>query len=395
MPKGLSVLAQEGKRRFKREVLNYLQSGSTSVPGVNQSSMVRAALGGVGGIAAGALAGAVAQRLMRGGKVKAAARQSRSVGTASMTGVSAPSATSFSTRRIGLSDIKAHTISWVAGSIYVGQTSTLGQDYGIYFRCSGSNSVVVPIAADAQAVGCVPVSPGDAQVGSTFGQQLLSMYARKVVKRAKLLLQPLMPSTSLDMMVAVAGARGAYSIGSPSAGAVGPNALTNIMTMKGVKSAASWQPLELDLTPFIAGGSGARQDEFDTQMGFNSNTVMGAGSVYGRNVIPCTFAVGGNCNDSSLLNKATHLAIIELNIDLIDFVGSGGTQYVALPAPPLLTGGGCKVEVESDGKDEKDPPKSVSSGTAVVPYVVSAVPTSSILLKQGYFDKAGKKPGAS
>jgi len=263
--------------------------------------------------------------------------------------------------KVGLSDLQAHHVCWQAGTVFIGKTSTLGTDGAVYMR-TRTDTIIVPNAAGLgsglnQNVGACPVGMGDAVVGSSYGAQLEQLYARRRVRKVLVHFWPVTSSTSNDMTLFVAPGRGPYSIGISSAGSPATaNPVTDIVSMDGVRTFRVWESCTLDLTPYIAGGSGAAQNEFDNQVGAdgqNSALSQGPSDWVGR--VPCSFLVAGQ-NNNMPTNTSTHLIFVEAWFDFLDFVGA---SMVGFPQcfPPGFT---------HLGKERKDPPPPPGSGASSV-----------------------------
>jgi len=77
--------------------------------------------------------------------------------------------------------------------------------------------------------------------------------------------------------------------------------------------------MTLDLTPFIAGGSGANQNEFNVQA---SNVGLWGTSADFELNSPAGFAVGGSVATPSLYGTDLHMVVIEEVVDMLDFTGA-------------------------------------------------------------------------
>jgi hypothetical protein len=221
-----------------------------------------------------------------------------------------------------MSDIKGHTISWLVGYIFVGN-GTNGVTNNIYLMDQTGTYFVV-----ANGVGNnVPVAPGDANVGAAYLADVIKHFARMRIHRSRLIAEPLQPATSNSMVVIIAPQKGASNVGGlvAIAGTTAGLTYTNVISMTGVKQAAAWEKLEIDMTPFIGGGSGAGQNEFDINPGNNAGTANGDAESLLRGVIPTTFAVSGANATGSLENTRTHAVFIEMVVDLIDYVGGNSS----------------------------------------------------------------------
>jgi hypothetical protein len=242
--------------------------------------------------------------------------------------------------RVGMSDIRSHRMSWIAGFIFVGNGTNGATNAVLYqtpnstFICRGRNGTVS---------GGVPILSSDTNFGATYITDVEKHFARKIIKRMWLHIQSLNPSTAKSMMAVVGVSRGGglaeNSQFDPLATADGANSLTNVTSMKDSITVASWETKSIEITEFIAGGSGAKQNEFDINAYDSSaGTVLQSGAQIAVDLdgIACAcFAVAGNCSDSTLQNTATHQITIEQEVDLIDYVG-GMASISPIPEPKPL-----------------------------------------------------------
>lgn len=226
---------------------------------------------------------------------------------------------------VGLRDLMAHKMSWIAGYVYVGN-GTNGANDDVYFRCAGNTSKIV---VNTSGAGSVPVLSSDTRVGATYVRDVAKHYARKVVKSCRLRLVSLNPATTNAMMVAVAPIRGVGQSGSTILSWAATTAgltLADTVGMTGVKSCASYESLSVDLTPFVAGGSGPKQNEFNiNQDGEFTDSTWGDAAMDLNGICPVSFCVAGTSATSGLRGTNTHLVIIDQVVDLLDFV-AGNTQ---------------------------------------------------------------------
>jgi len=232
-----------------------------------------------------------------------------------------PAGVSVSTRGIGMSDLINHRVSYLTGYIYVGN-GTLGATDSVYF--------IEPTGTYTVCGGPIAVVPSDPTVGASYVTDVDKHFSRKVVKRTFLRLEPLYPSTANSMSVIVGPLRGpaGSALSLFKSDTTAANAYTNVLSLSGSVQAASWEDLIIDLTPYIAGGSGAKQNEFAVAI---QGPIADSFGVAGFNPInvPCCFAVSGHNSTSALRGTQTHAVIIEQVYDLVDFVG-GFTTAVSL-----------------------------------------------------------------
>lgn len=227
-------------------------------------------------------------------------------------------------RRIGMKDLVAHEISYLAGYVYVGN-GTLGAADGVYYQNVSKTEIAVPQGGNGSFH--VPVLPTSAKVGSSYVADVEKHFARKVVRSAKAELISLQPATSNSMVAQIAPVRGAgdsdgvnFATGTDAA-----QTLANALGMDGSRSCTSWESAVCDLTPYIAGGSGARQNEFNTDWADN------AASEWKdlNGVAPCCLSIAGQNNTTALRGTQTHMIVIRLVLDYLDFIAG---SPVGLPS---------------------------------------------------------------
>jgi hypothetical protein len=142
----------------------------------------------------------------------------------------------------------------------------------------------------------------------------------------------LQPSTSNNMMAIVAPSRGGGGVTASSSYAlatasVTANTVANVASMKGAFTVDSWESKCVEVTDFIAGGSGPQQNEFDLQNANNAVNAIytsgagGASGQIGLGLYPCCIAVAGNSTTSGLEGTNVHQITVEAEVDLLDFVG--------------------------------------------------------------------------
>jgi len=237
--------------------------------------------------------------------------------------------------RIGMSDIRSHRISWTAGYIFVGN-GTNGATNAVIYQTATSTYIAAPNSSTNS--GFVPILAADSQFGSSYVTDVEKHYARKIIRRMWMHIISLQPSTSNNMMAVVAPLRGGAGLEAarfdPLATANAANSVTNVTSMKGAFSVDSWESKSVEITDFIAGGSGPRQNEFDISsktQGAVAGSVMQAGAIVnldGDGFCPACFAVAGNNTTAGLQNTQTHQIVIEQEVDLIDYIGG-----MAIPLP--------------------------------------------------------------
>jgi len=220
--------------------------------------------------------------------------------------------------RSGLPDFSTVQIEYLAGFVYVGN-GTLGATDSVYFM-DATSTFTLP--------GHIPILSADSIVGQTYVADIEKHFARKVYKTIELHLISLQPATSNNMMVVIAPIRGQGSSDITTAITNTGASLTlgNVVGMSDVKSAASYESIQLNMSPYIAGGSGSRQNEFDIQNNnANANFISNNGLT---GIVPCCFALSGQNLTAALRGSKTHMVVIRQVVDWVDFIGG-----VSLNAP--------------------------------------------------------------
>jgi len=302
-----------------------------------------------------------------------------------------------------MSDVRGHTVSWLAGYAYVGN-NTLGANDSVYFVDPTGTDIVVAWSGESTN-GNVPVAMADSLVGATYASDVEKHYARKRISSVKLACVPLFPATTNSMSVIIAPQRGAKGVGKAVTDTSAANAYTNVLSMAGSKQCASWEGMEIDMTSCIAGGSGSAQNEFDVSAGDDATTEVSNGGSSYLGVVPCTFCLSGNNSTAALRGTKTHAIILTVKVDFIDFIGGNiavdpEVQRQHRLKSRLCPNGDrkdCKSELlrlksDTSPSDRKDPPPggcSVSTSLSVKSKqdTISAspmLPDPAQLIKLGY-----------
>lgn len=226
--------------------------------------------------------------------------------------------------KIGLSDLIAHKVSWIAGYIWVGN-GTLGVTDAVYYYNRPQTKLATGGACH------VPVLAGDNDVGANYVKNLEQMYARKVIRRLRARIISLNPSTANAMVACVAPVAGTgdslnttWATGLPA-----QQTMSNVVGMTREKPIPSYESRVLDLTSFVHGGSGPRQNEFDIASNAAASSTFVGQDLVG--VAPCCLCVAGVNNTTALRGTITHMIVIEQVCDYLDFLGGAGlTNPLAL-----------------------------------------------------------------
>jgi hypothetical protein len=182
--------------------------------------------------------------------------------------------------RLGLGDIKRLVMSWVAGYTYVGD-GTNGTAASVYFlpASAGTPKWLVRGFVAGSSSGQVPIAGSDPDLGQAYIADVEKHFQRKIIRAMRLRLDSLQPSTSNNMMVVVAPSRGPGGTAASvpityATAAVTANTVENVSSMKGSFPVDSWESKVCDITEFIAGGSGAKQNEFEISKGPSGRAFM-------------------------------------------------------------------------------------------------------------------------
>jgi hypothetical protein len=232
---------------------------------------------------------------------------------------------------VGMSDLMQHRITWVAGTVYIGN-GTLGATNGVY---QAAQNPVLLYTAGTGGGFWLPFAPADADVGSTYGASIMKLYRRLRIRQAKVHLLTIQSSTTNNAVIGVAPCRGPPGAAEFSSGTTGTPAaqtLQNLMSISGMKSIDSFENGTLDLTPYIAGGAGAQQNEFAVANSIAQTSDEGQ-VLDPIGVIPCAFQIAGNSTVAALQGSVTHNIVCEMVCDLLDFVGA-----VPVIDPTILAG---------------------------------------------------------
>lgn len=239
--------------------------------------------------------------------------------------------------RTGISNIRSMRLSWVAGFTYVGD-GTAGTADAVYFMTATSTWIIRGFAAASS--GQVAIAASDRDVGQVYIEDIEKHFARKVIKKMWIHVDSLQPSTANNMMAVIGVSRGpngvAFSIPITAAtAAISANTVGNVSSMTCSFPVDSWEHKTVDITEFIASGSGSRQNEFEIQGAPGASAVTDIyvtttvpPTIDGEGLIPACFAVAGNSTTAGLRGTKVHQITIEQEVDLLDFLGG-----MALAAP--------------------------------------------------------------
>jgi len=229
--------------------------------------------------------------------------------------------------RLGVSDIRRLRIAWVLGYTYVGN-GTSGTALGVYLQTASGTWLVKGFAAGSS--GQAPILNADLDLGQTYVKDIIKHFARLVVKRMWVHVDSLQPSTSNNMMAMIGISRGPG--GAPASipitvatASVTFNSVGNVASMRSAFPVDSFESKTLEITEFIAGGSGPKQNEFEIQDAIANasfyTTTATATVIDPDGLVPSCIAVAGNCTTAGLEGTNVHQISIEQEIDLLDYLG--------------------------------------------------------------------------
>jgi hypothetical protein len=230
---------------------------------------------------------------------------------------------------MGLSDFLGVTMAYVAGYVYVANN---GQ---IFFRDNsglGLAQTPVPVAP-------ADYSTGGIYIGQLYMQNIMSNFMRRRYHKIKAFYQSLTPSTTGTVSGSFTAGTGTISGGGTSevllapirSGGFDPIWVATstptggllqetVAAASGAISFPNWAEAEIDLTPYIAGGSGPKQNEFSINNFANIASLTNP--VNNQYACPCALAVSGTlAGGPSSVNIGR--VVFEVTVDLLDFVTSG------------------------------------------------------------------------
>lgn len=233
--------------------------------------------------------------------------------------------------RTGVSDIKRLRLSWVAGYTYVGN-GTNGLANTVYFRTASNGSRWLATGSSNICSGQAPIASSDLDLGASYVSDIEKHFSRKVIRRMWVHIDSLQPSTSNNMVMCIGFTRGSGGLGgslpSTAAGSTAAgNTFANVMSMRGSFPVDSWEHQTVDISEFIAGGTGPQQNEFDVgQSNANTASIWATNNTYslvdGDLLIPACFAVAGNNTTAGLQGTNVHQITFEQEVDLLDYTGA-------------------------------------------------------------------------
>jgi len=242
-------------------------------------------------------------------------------------------------RSLGMSDLVDFEISFNPADIVLGggTSSALGSPGIAYWAPRGPGAT----SPSLLTYNFLPVAPCDNWIGRNNMYDVMKHYSRKVVTAIKVYLTPELTNTGNNGLFAISATRGGtdtFGINSTtSATSLGVGSDTDVMTMKNAVPFRVYDSVEYDATWAIAGGSGAKQNEFAiSNSDTNNNTVVG-NAVDGLGVIPCVLVMGGSSGAySTSTQTVSHRCIIKLTISLLDYRGTFNALNPLLDPKPAF-----------------------------------------------------------
>jgi hypothetical protein len=226
-------------------------------------------------------------------------------------------------------DIKRLRIAWVAGTTWVGN-GTNGTANSVYFLTGSGTWIIQGFVAGAGGSGQIPIASSDTDIGQAYVRDIEKHFARKVIRRMWIHVDSLQPSTSNNMMAVFGISRGPGGMSrsipiTAATAAITSNTVGNVASMRGAFVVDSWEHKTIDITEFIAGGSGPQQNEFEI-VGTPSAasiyvTTATVTTIDGNGLVPACFSVAGNCTTAGLQGTSVHQITFEQEVDLLDFTG--------------------------------------------------------------------------
>lgn len=305
--------------------------------------------------------------------------------------ISAPIARAVTVRpRVGLPDTRLR-LRYTGGYLWAGGQVT-GNDYGlsgdVYFTTSPGSPPTFLATATGLPSNWNPILPADVQsissglgFGAGYLYDILQHFARVRFNRILVHYEPFASgsSTTSQCTIAMAPLRGpatsynATATNNPYAltatpTTLGSSAVGSVSANRDGVTFPSWQSMTLDLTPYIAGGSGPRQNEFPV---FTINST-GAGSIIPAIAVPCCWTACGAYAGTALDHSFIGQFWIETDMEFMDFIG-----YLPKFTAPL---GRDKQDVKAPvDTDVKRPPPLTFAGIVRRRVEDAPSPTQSLL----------------
>lgn len=274
----------------------------------------------------------------------------------------------------GISDIHGLTLSYVAGTVCVGNGTV-----GIADQCSfypGAN--ITTVTGNSYASNLAPVAPANGTVsqisagvawGRSYIEDIWKHFARKRYHSIRVRYVPsgTGSNTINGITIAAAPYRGSaavYSVSNTNGGSLSEE---SILSMKGSLQCPSYEPFEIDLTPYIAGGSGSKQNEFFVDT-YNIGSYPTSGS--SGAIVPACFVFGGRSVTAAVRGFPVGKILVTMVVDLLDFTGNLFSSFSGLDEKTPLSSPAVP--------DVKGMAATAASGTSDVKNTSCSSPTNSL-----------------
>jgi len=212
------------------------------------------------------------------------------------------------TRGMGVQDTRLH-FSYVLGTVYVGN-GTLGSSGSVYLKTALSGRL-----AYAQ----IPIAPFDTtDYGLAALGNFAKYFAQKRYRSVRVHIRPVATgcSTSAAADIAIAPIRGgAYSFPVSTTTTAPSYSNTSVLSCQGGVLFPSWQPMDIDFTPFVSSAAGTKTFEEGGTSQPATNSIEA-----NADEIPCSFILTGDGGTVSNGQNYAHI-YADIDVDLLDWTG--------------------------------------------------------------------------
>jgi hypothetical protein len=239
--------------------------------------------------------------------------------------------------QLGIGDLKKLTIAYPMGYTFVGN-GTDGTNNSVYFQTASGTYLIAGTGSAISGTlpsGAVPIAPSDGDLGASYVTDIFKHFSRVRINRLQVHVDSLQPSTSNNMVAVVGPSRGpglgqfSYAV-ALATGSIQSNSYGQVSSMQGAFAVDSWESKCVDLTRYIAGGSGPLQNEFEI------STIGTAEKIYPTaeppqgpllGLVPACLTIAGNSTTAGLAGTRVHQISISFEVDLLDFLGGIPQPY--------------------------------------------------------------------
>jgi len=242
--------------------------------------------------------------------------------------------------QLGIGEVKRLQIAYPMGYTFVGN-GTDGTNNSVYFETASGTYLIAGTGAAISGIlpsGAVPIAPSDLDLGASYVNDFTKHFSRVRVNRLQVHVDSLQPSTSNNMVAVVAPSRGSglgqlsYPVAFAT-GSIQANSFGQVSSMQGAFAIDSWESKCVDITRYIAGGSGPLQNEFEIGViaaqqypaHIYSTAAPPLSSLLG--LVPACLSIAGNSTTAGLAGTRVHQISISIDIDLLDFLGGLPQPY--------------------------------------------------------------------